>query len=90
MVGFNSELEQANIGFTTLLKSSAAADDEMAWIKDFAVQSPFRYEDLVQYSQRLIAMGFDADESRKVIIAAGDGAKAALGAFDYLIRTPQP
>jgi alkyl hydroperoxide reductase subunit F len=25
---------------------------------------------------------------KQIVIAAGDGAKAALGAFDYLIRTP--
>ncbi len=27
---------------------------------------------------------------KQIVIAAGDGAKAALGAFDYLIRTPMP
>jgi alkyl hydroperoxide reductase subunit F len=27
---------------------------------------------------------------KQIIIAAGDGAKAALSAFDYLIRTPAP
>jgi alkyl hydroperoxide reductase subunit F len=27
---------------------------------------------------------------KQIIIAAGDGAKAALGAFDYLIRRPPP
>ena len=27
---------------------------------------------------------------KQIVIAAGDGAKAALGAFDYLIRTPLP
>ncbi|WP_284615208.1 alkyl hydroperoxide reductase subunit F [Aquabacterium humicola] len=27
---------------------------------------------------------------KQIIIAAGDGAKAALGAFDHLIRTPEP
>ncbi|HYF42608.1 MAG TPA: FAD-dependent oxidoreductase, partial [Ramlibacter sp.] len=27
---------------------------------------------------------------KQIIIAAGDGAKAALGAFDHLIRTPAP
>jgi alkyl hydroperoxide reductase subunit F len=25
---------------------------------------------------------------KQIVIAAGDGAKAALSAFDYLIRTP--
>jgi alkyl hydroperoxide reductase subunit F len=27
---------------------------------------------------------------KQIVIAAGDGAKAALSAFDYLIRTPEP
>jgi alkyl hydroperoxide reductase subunit F len=27
---------------------------------------------------------------KQIIIAAGDGAKAALGAFDHLIRLPSP
>ncbi len=27
---------------------------------------------------------------KQIVIAAGDGARAALGAFDYLIRTPAP
>ena len=31
----------------------------------------------------------DADV-KQIIIAAGDGAKAALGAFDYLIRISAP
>ena len=27
---------------------------------------------------------------KQIVIAAGDGAKAALGAFDYLIRSSAP
>src|SRR5262249_19862063 len=27
---------------------------------------------------------------KQIVIAAGDGAKAALGAFDHLIRSPSP
>lgn len=84
MVGFNAELEQAEIGFTTLLGSAAAAQDQMQWIKDFAKESPFRYDNLVGYAQQLIALGFDAEQSRKVLIAAGDAA-AALGRGDESI-----
>lgn len=78
MIGFNSQLEQADIGFTTMLKSSSAAQDQMQWIKDFARESPFQYQDLVGYSQQLIALGFNAQESRRVLVAAGDAA-AGLG-----------
>lgn len=78
MIGFNSQLQQADIGFTTMLKSSSAAKDQMQWIKDFAKESPFQYQDLVGYSQQLIALGFNAQESRRVLVAAGDAA-AGLG-----------
>jgi alkyl hydroperoxide reductase subunit F len=27
---------------------------------------------------------------KQIVIAAGEGSKAALSAFDYLIRTPAP
>lgn len=78
MVDFNAQLQQSSIGFETLLGSSQAAQQQMTWIKDFARETPFQYQDLVQYSQQLIALGFNAEESRKVLQASGDAA-AALG-----------
>ena len=85
MVGFNAELEQSQIGFTTLLGGSAAAEDQMSWIKDFAKETPFRFGNLVGYSQQLIALGFNSEESRKVLEATGDAA-AALGRGDESIQ----
>lgn len=78
MIGFNGQLEQASIGFETLLGSSAAAKAEMQWINDFAKKTPFRYGDLVQYSQSLIAMGFSAEQAQTTLEATGNAA-AALG-----------
>lgn len=78
MVGFNSEIQQSNNGFKTLLGSAAAARDEMAWIKTFAKETPFQYRNLVQYSQQLLALGFNAEMSKDVLEATGDAA-AALG-----------
>lgn len=78
MVGFNAQLEQSRIGFETLLGSSAAAEDQMSWIKQFAKETPFQYSDLVLYSQQLLALGFNAEQSRQVLAATGDAA-AALG-----------
>jgi tape measure domain-containing protein len=78
MVGFNAEIEQATVGFETLLGSSAAAKDEMAWIQQFAKETPFNYKDLVGYSQQLLALGFNAEQSKDVLQATGDAA-AALG-----------
>lgn len=78
MIGFNAEIEQATIGFETLLGSASAAEDQMRWIKDFAKETPFQYKDLVGYSQQLLALGFDAEQTQDVLQATGDAA-AALG-----------
>jgi len=78
MVGFNAEIEQATVGFETLLGSSSAAQAEMQWIKDFAKETPFNYKDLVGYSQQLLALGFNAEQAQGVLQATGDAA-AALG-----------
>ena len=78
MIGFNAELEQASIGFETMLGSAQAAKDQLQWIKDFARTTPFQYEDLVAYSQQLLALGFDAEMAKEVLESTGDAA-AALG-----------
>lgn len=78
MVGFNAQLEQAEIGFRTLLGSQAAASEQMQWVKDFAKETPFEYGELVGYSQQLIALGFNAEMARDVLQSTGDAA-AALG-----------
>jgi tape measure domain-containing protein len=78
MVGFNIQLENAQIGFTQILGSSQAASTEMAWIKDFAKTTPFNYGDVVQYDQQLQAMIGDSKEAHDALQAAGDAA-AGLG-----------
>lgn len=78
MVGFNAELEQSDIGFTTMLKSASAARQELEWIKDFAKETPFNYGQLVGLDQQLIAYGFNVTQAHELIEAAGDAA-AALG-----------
>jgi phage tail tape-measure protein len=69
---FAAELEQLDIAFTTFLGSaekSAAFLDEM---KQFAAQTPFAFEDVVRGTQRLMAMGFAAEDSIPVLAAVGD------------------
>lgn len=78
MVGFNAEIEQATVGFETLSGSADAAQAQMQWIQDFAKETPFQYKDLVGYSQQLLALGFNAEQTKDVLQATGDAA-AALG-----------
>lgn len=48
----------AQIGFETMLGSKKKADKFMADIKNFAVETPFETQDVVQNSQKMLAMGW--------------------------------
>lgn len=49
----------AQIGFETMLKSKKKADKFMSNIKNFAVDTPFETQDVVQNSQKMLSMGWD-------------------------------
>lgn len=84
--------EQAQIGFTTMFQNAAkatgnmkafgsASDDAAKFIgemQQFAAQTPFEFPELIQASQRLMAMGFAAKDVKPTLTAVGD-AVAALG-----------
>lgn len=72
------QMEQARIGFTTLLKSGEAAGQMLENLRQFALKTPFNFPDLVTASQRLMAMGFAAKEVIPTLESVGN-ATAALG-----------
>lgn len=71
-------LEQAHIGFTTLMGSAAEATSYMSELKTLALNTPFGLPDLTQGAQRLQAMGMTAAKAKETLIAAGNAA-AAIG-----------
>lgn len=81
IIGFNSKLEQAQIGFTTMLGSGEKAQTFLDNLEQFANKTPFQFGGLITSSQRLLAMGFTADEIIPTMTSLGD-AVAALGAGD--------
>jgi tape measure domain-containing protein len=83
--GFNASLEQANIGFTTMLGSAEAATKMLDDLKKFAAATPFRFEGLLDSSKRLLAMGYTAEEIIPVMRTVGD-AVAGLGAGEEGIQ----
>jgi tape measure domain-containing protein len=79
IIGFNATLEQATIGFTTMLGSGEAAQGMLNDLKKFAAQTPFRFEGLLDSSKRLLAMGYAAEDIIPIMTTVGD-AVAGLGA----------
>jgi tape measure domain-containing protein len=73
-----SELEQAQIAFETMLGSSVKARALVNSIVKKAAETPFETKELIDYAQRLLAMGISGDKvidtvSRLGDIAAGVG-----------------
>lgn len=81
-VGFGlktaSAMEQAQVGFTTMLGSAKRAHAFLLRLRDFANKTPFEFADVTRASQRLLAMGFQAKQVLPTLTAIGDAA-AGLG-----------
>ncbi len=77
-ISFSDTLEQATIGFTTMLGGARRADAFLSRLADFAAHTPFEFEGLLDASKRMMALGFAADDVIPTMTAIGDAA-AALG-----------
>lgn len=79
LLGSNATLEQQRVAFTGLLGSAQNADAFLRQMQQFAAATPFEFPDLVVASQRMLAMGFTAQEVQPMLTAVGDAA-AGMGA----------
>jgi tape measure domain-containing protein len=77
-VQYNANLEQAQIGFTTMLGSGLKAKKFLDELQNFAAKTPFQFPELVTASQRMIAFGFSSKDVIPNLTAIGDAA-AGLG-----------
>lgn len=73
-----SQLEQVEVGFTTMLGSAEKAQKFMKELQNFAAATPFEFTELVGSAQRFLAMGFAAKDIIPMLTAVGD-AVAAMG-----------
>lgn len=73
-----SDLQQAQVAFTTLLGSAKEADTFLNDMREFAAATPFELPGLLSASRSLLAMGFAADDVMPTLTAIGDAA-AGLG-----------
>jgi tape measure domain-containing protein len=78
VVGFNAQLEQSSITFSTLLGSASEAQSMLAQLAEFAAKTPFEFPQLLSATVQLKAMGFEAKDVIPTLTAVGDAA-AALG-----------
>lgn len=77
-VNFDNMKQQAQIAFTTMLGDGGKAKAFLDDLQQFAANTPFEFPDLLKASQRLLAMGFAAEDIKPTLTAVGD-AVAGLG-----------
>jgi len=77
-ISFNSMLQTAQIGFTTMLGSAEKAQAFLDDMADFAAKTPFEYPELLDAAKKMLAYGFAAENVLPTLRAVGDAA-AALG-----------
>jgi tape measure domain-containing protein len=74
---YSANLEQARIGFTTLLGSAEAAQKHLDELQHMAVRTPFEFEELANASRLLQAMGVSAKEVVPLMTSIGNAVSAA-------------
>ncbi len=77
-ISFNAQMEQARIGFTTMLGSAERAEAFLRDMADFAARTPFEFPELLDASKRMLAYGFAAEDVLPTMEAVGN-ASAAVG-----------
>lgn len=78
LIDTNNKMEQAQIGFETMLGSAEKAKGFLDSLQDFAEKTPFEFKDLRTASSRMLAFGFTAEQIIPTLTAVGD-ATSALG-----------
>lgn len=71
-----NSMQQAQIGFTTLLGSAQAAGDYLESLKSFAATTPFEFPGLVDASRLLLGVGVEAQQVIPIMTSLGDAAGA--------------
>jgi tape measure domain-containing protein len=77
-ISFNAQMEQARIGFTTMLGSAERAEAFLSDMAEFAAKTPFEFPELLDASKRMLAYGFAAEDVLPTMEAVGN-ASAAVG-----------
>ena len=85
-VSLAAQLEQARIGFTSMLGSGEEADAFLKNLQQFAAKTPFEFPDLVTGSRRLLAMGFSAEEVMPMLSSIGNAVAAMGGGAEEIGR----
>lgn len=85
-VDYASKLENAKIAFSTMLGSTQLADKHLRELQSFALTTPFQFNELIDASQRMQALGFTSEQVIPILRDVGNAVAAAGGGSERLDR----
>jgi tape measure domain-containing protein len=83
---FDNMRQQSEIAFTTMLGDGQKAKAFLDNLQSFAAKTPFEFPELVTASQRLLAMGFNAEQVVPTLSAIGDAAAGLASGGEGISR----
>ncbi len=88
VLDYSSNLEQARIGFTSMLGSAQAADKHLKELETFAKTTPFRFHELVLASQNMQGLGHATKDILPMLTDIGDilSGSGRMDAFPQAIK----
>jgi len=85
-LNYSSKLESTKIAFTTMLGSVDLATEHLAELQTFALKTPFEFEGLIDASQTMQALGFNASQVIPILEDVGNAVAGAGGGKERLDR----
>jgi tape measure domain-containing protein len=85
VIGLNSELEQARIGFTAFTGSAEKANAFVKQLQDFAAKTTFEFPGLLQSARQLTGMGVQAELVIPILKDVGT-AVMSVGGGDVAVK----
>ncbi|KRQ86059.1 Apolipoprotein A1/A4/E domain protein [Caloramator mitchellensis] len=83
---FNSMMERATIGFTTMLGSAEKTKSFLQDLQDFSDKTPFEFPELQESAKMLMAFGFEAKDVLPIMKAVSDAAAGLGGGSETINR----
>lgn len=85
-IGMAGQMQQAEMGFTTLFRSAEKAMEFLEELRDFAATTPFEFVGLQTTARRMVALGFETKQVIPVLRVLGDTVGAMGGTQEQLDR----
>jgi tape measure domain-containing protein len=84
LIAYNSNLQQTNIAFSTMMGSADRANQHLKDLYDFALKTPFEFPELIAASRRFQGMGFAAERIIPILTDVGNAVAAVGGNSETL------